>query len=450
MSDVDGWRRVHPLSPLVRGGRATIAVAIVLLPALVRGGNLNDSFVQFVVAGVLTCLGFVSWLVTRWRIDSDDLQIETGLLRRRSLRFPLSQVQAVDIVRPGLARLFRVAELRLRMGGASGATARLAYLPEREVEPLRATLLALAEGARLEERVTEAGSPLEPVAEERVLTTVPTARLAGSILISDVGLFAEAVDCGSRRHRHPGPSGRCRRGQVRSRLDLRGRDRRMAALQPGVPADAGRGARWSACSVGTGGSDRGDDPAGPCPGCANGRAAAVASAGLVSTRGRSCRAAALEGRRPGAAQSDTGSASGRKPSGCRGAARAHRPGQAGRTAAAAGARAVEEPAAVPHARLGAHRHVRRDHERATSARHLLGSAREGAELPSGARTCAAPVEPGECARGHSRPQRPRDTSRPRRRRGRPDPRAPHRPRPGGSTSADATRDMNCLRLPDLH
>jgi putative membrane protein len=79
------------------------------------------------------------------------------------------------------------------MGGASGATARLAYLPEREVEPLRATLLALAEGARLEERVTEAGSPVEAVAEERVLTTVPTARLAGSILISDVGLFAEAV-----------------------------------------------------------------------------------------------------------------------------------------------------------------------------------------------------------------------------------------------------------------
>jgi putative membrane protein len=193
MSDMDGWRRVHPLSPLVRGGRATIAVAIVLLPALVRGGNLNDSFVQFVIAGILTGLGFVSWLVTRWRIDSDDLQIETGLLRRRSLRFPLSQVQAVDIVRPGLARLFRVAELRLRMGGASGATARLAYLPEREVEPLRVTLLALAEGARLEERVADEGSPVEAVAEERVLTTVPTGRLAGSILISDVGLFAEAV-----------------------------------------------------------------------------------------------------------------------------------------------------------------------------------------------------------------------------------------------------------------
>ena len=38
------------------------------------------------------------------RIHGDDLQIETGLLRRRSSRFPLSQLQAIDIVQPGLAR----------------------------------------------------------------------------------------------------------------------------------------------------------------------------------------------------------------------------------------------------------------------------------------------------------------------------------------------------------
>ena len=192
MSDADGWRRMHPLSPLVRGGRATIAVAVLLLPSLLRGGNLNGSFVQLAIAGVLTVLGFVSWLVTRWRIDGDDLQIETGLLRRQSLRFPLSQVQAVDIVRPGLARLFRVAELRLRMGGASGATARLAYLPEREVEPLRVWLLALARGAPHQKEDDATGA----VVEERVLTTVPTGRLVGSILISDVGLFAEAVLAG--------------------------------------------------------------------------------------------------------------------------------------------------------------------------------------------------------------------------------------------------------------
>ena len=70
--------------------------------------------------GALVLGGLVSWLVTRWRIEDDDLRIETGLFRRQSLRFPLAQVQAIDVVRPGLARLLRLAELRLRMAGPTG------------------------------------------------------------------------------------------------------------------------------------------------------------------------------------------------------------------------------------------------------------------------------------------------------------------------------------------
>ncbi len=184
----DGWQRLHPLSPIVRGGRATIGLAFILVPVAL-GRRLSDSFPQLGVVGVVVALGFISWLVTRWRIDGDDLRIETGLFRRRSLRFPLSQVQAIDIVRPGLARMFQVAELRLRMGGASGATARLAYLPERDVEPLRLRLLALAkrDGAVL------VADDAAPPPEERVLTTVRPGQLAASILISDVGLFAEVI-----------------------------------------------------------------------------------------------------------------------------------------------------------------------------------------------------------------------------------------------------------------
>ncbi|MEN3341616.1 MAG: putative rane protein [Actinomycetota bacterium] len=185
----DGWRRLHPVSPVVRAGRAAVALAVVVLPSALGGRDLSESAIQLGLVVVLALLGFVSWLVTRWRIDGDDLRIETGLLRRQSLRFPLSQVQAIDVVRPGLARLFRVAELRLRLGGAAGATARLAYLPEREAEPLRARLLALAHGG---------AEPEAPAAEapERVLASVPAGRLAASILLSDVGLAAEAVLAG--------------------------------------------------------------------------------------------------------------------------------------------------------------------------------------------------------------------------------------------------------------
>ncbi len=140
--------------------------------------------------GVLVLLGFVSWLVTRWRLDGDDLQIESGLLRRQSVRFPLSQVQAIDIVRPGLARLMRVAELRLRLAGASGSTARLAYVSEREAEELRAQFLSLAGGG------DSAAPPSAEEEPERVLASVPPGRLAASILISDVGLLAAAVLAG--------------------------------------------------------------------------------------------------------------------------------------------------------------------------------------------------------------------------------------------------------------
>ncbi|HLX19258.1 MAG TPA: PH domain-containing protein [Gaiellaceae bacterium] len=191
MTETDGWRRLHPLTPVVRGGRLTIALCVVLFPELLAGRRSRPILIELAVVAVLAGLGFVNWLVTRWRIDGDDLRIETGVLRRRSLRFPLTQLQAIDIVRPGLARLFRVAELRLRMGGATGSHARLAYLDEREVEPLRARLLALASGAKHD----EAGPAVQAPAG-RVLATVPTGRLVASILISDAGVVFEAVLAG--------------------------------------------------------------------------------------------------------------------------------------------------------------------------------------------------------------------------------------------------------------
>jgi len=179
----EGWQRLHPLSPVVRGGRATIAIFILLIPIAFGGDTLGHATPQFAVIAVIVLAGAVSWLVTRWRIEDDDLRIETGLLRRQSLRFPLAQVQAIDVVRPGLARLFRVAELRLRMAGSSGGTARLAYVAEHEVEPLRDQLLALARGAHHDE--APAAELERPLPEEHVLATVGTGPLVASILLEN-------------------------------------------------------------------------------------------------------------------------------------------------------------------------------------------------------------------------------------------------------------------------
>jgi putative membrane protein len=177
----DGWHRLHPLSPAINAGRALIAVLVVFAPTLLTGGgSSSDELWHLGVVAFLVALGVVSWLTTRWSIESGDLRIEKGLVRRSSLRYPLSQVQAIDTVRPGLARLFGLAELRLRMGGTGGA-ARLAYLPEPQAARLRARLLALSTGAH----------EATPEPEGRVLLRVPTRRLAGSLVVS--GAFVTLV-----------------------------------------------------------------------------------------------------------------------------------------------------------------------------------------------------------------------------------------------------------------
>jgi putative membrane protein len=96
------WHRLHPLSPLVSAGRFLIAFLILVAPSLAAGRGVWDSLVQLVLVLVLALLGVVSWLVTRWRVEDDDLRIETGLLRRSSLRFPLRQLQATYM--PGSSR----------------------------------------------------------------------------------------------------------------------------------------------------------------------------------------------------------------------------------------------------------------------------------------------------------------------------------------------------------
>ncbi|MCU4185297.1 PH domain-containing protein [Acidiferrimicrobium sp. IK] len=177
-----GWERLHPLSAVVRAGRGALALLLVILvSSLNRNGNGTEDLIRLGLVIVVLIVGFVSWVVTRWRIAGGVLQIDTGLVRRQSLRYPLTQIQAVDILRPGLARVLGMAELRLRMAGGSGSSGRLAYLSGPAAEQLRARLLAMAHG--LDER--------EPAPPERPLYQVDPRRLVASLLISGPAVIIE-------------------------------------------------------------------------------------------------------------------------------------------------------------------------------------------------------------------------------------------------------------------
>jgi putative membrane protein len=182
VNGLDGWHRLHPLSPAVRAGRVLVAFLAVFLPTLI-GGSRNgwDAAIRGLILAALIGLGVVSWLVTRWRVEGSNLRIETGLVRRSSMLYPLTQVQAIDTVRPGLARLFGLAELRLRMGG-TGGSARLAYLPVKQADTLRARLLALATGSHED----------TPEPHDEVLVTVPVRRVIVSLALTPPAFFLVA------------------------------------------------------------------------------------------------------------------------------------------------------------------------------------------------------------------------------------------------------------------
>jgi putative membrane protein len=217
--DMAGWHRLHPLSPLVRSGRHLSGLVVFLLVVFVinRRHSGGDFISEGAVIAVFLVAAIINWAVTRWRVENGVLFIETGLIRRQSLRFPLSQAQAVDVVQTGLARVFGLAAIQLRMAGADSSDARLIALRRAEALRLRKELLSLskastsqatpaplapgdpaataAPGATAYSRATAdpAATPAEVQAGERVLFHVHPGRLAAGLVFSITGVIVAVI-----------------------------------------------------------------------------------------------------------------------------------------------------------------------------------------------------------------------------------------------------------------
>jgi putative membrane protein len=224
----DGWHRLHPLSPLVRAGRHLVTIVILVFVVFFanHNGSGGDLIGNLAVIAIALGAGVVSWLVTRWQLADGVLRIETGLIRRQSRRFPLSQVQAIDVVQTGVARVLGLAELQLRMAGADSSGGRLASMPLAEAELLRQRLLTMARTASAAARGAASGTAARDAAArdaaaddaglaaadrpwadhragvanaimdagpERQLFRVKSSRLGAAIALSRTGAYAAAV-----------------------------------------------------------------------------------------------------------------------------------------------------------------------------------------------------------------------------------------------------------------
>jgi putative membrane protein len=140
-------RRLHPLAPLLRGARMlALAVAAISWQGLAQLGFGRWLVVTAIILVIAVVLSVVSWFVTGFHIVGRELRIYEGLIWRRTRAIPLERAQAIEVVRPLLARLAGLAELRIEVIGASKTEARLAYLTVEDAVRLRERLLELSRG----------------------------------------------------------------------------------------------------------------------------------------------------------------------------------------------------------------------------------------------------------------------------------------------------------------
>lgn len=195
------WRRMHPVTPAIKGWKVLVAVLVFVTyqvgDDVRRAAELVDGGGWRILLGVLAAvvlIGFgyaaLAWRMTRFAVTDDAVHLHHGVVFRQQRQARLDRLQAVDVVQPLLARFMGLAELRLEVAGGAGSAVSLAFLKEDEAAALRAELLARAAGVH-----TEEGAAQAPEAPEQPVFEVPIGRLAAATLRSSatVGLVVLIV-----------------------------------------------------------------------------------------------------------------------------------------------------------------------------------------------------------------------------------------------------------------
>jgi putative membrane protein len=164
------WHRLHPASPLLKGGLALVAILGVLfanlrerffdtfVPGLREQGDPVDYIIDngflglalLVVAAVLVVLilaFYASWRMHSFRITEEVVEVRSGILFRTNRKARLDRVQGINIVRPFVARLFGAAKVEISQAGQD-ANVQLSYLGSGAADGVRREILRLASGAR--------------------------------------------------------------------------------------------------------------------------------------------------------------------------------------------------------------------------------------------------------------------------------------------------------------
>lgn len=134
------WRRLHPLSPLLRAGRFVVVATAFLADDLAARANLSPGWAGLFLLAALVAgagAGWWVWSATGYRVTDEEVELRTGVLFRRHRRLPLARLETVDLARPLVARLFGLTQVRLEAVSQGESEVRLSYVDESTALALR-------------------------------------------------------------------------------------------------------------------------------------------------------------------------------------------------------------------------------------------------------------------------------------------------------------------------
>ena len=168
-------RRVHPGTIAIGLVKSAPSTLLALPAMLAFGGEFGIGRVVLLTLVGLAVMAFFTWLGwwhLTYRLTEDEFVIESGVLHRSRRSIPLEHVQDVSIEQKPLARLFRLALVRIETGGGDKDEATLDSVTLAEAHRLRLALRRTPVAANVEtpvSEVAEVGKPLFAMPLGRVL-----------------------------------------------------------------------------------------------------------------------------------------------------------------------------------------------------------------------------------------------------------------------------------------
>ncbi len=136
-------KRQHPAAAVAHAADYIRQHYITLIVLVVIGVGKENLFSLVFIFGPFVLIlisGIVKWYWFTYQIVDQELQVKQGIITQNNIYIPFNRIQAIDISRAPVQRLFGLVSLEVKTAGKSSKEAKIHAIRLEEAEQIKATL----------------------------------------------------------------------------------------------------------------------------------------------------------------------------------------------------------------------------------------------------------------------------------------------------------------------